>query len=64
MLKLGERGLNEYAVRYAEVFKNKDGKDKFAYKLNLFYMSANDWVANNSNSVTDLDTDENNPRRL
>jgi outer membrane cobalamin receptor len=60
-VKLGERGLNEYAVRYAEVFKNKDGKNKFAYKLNLFYMSANDWVANNSNSVTDLDTDENNP---
>ena len=60
-VKLGERGLNEYAIRYAQVFKNKEGKDKFAYKLNLFYMNAYDWVANNSNAVADLDTDESNP---
>ncbi len=60
-VKLGERGLNEYAIRYAQVFKNKEGENKFAYKLNLFYMGAYDWVANNSNSVADLDTDENNP---
>jgi iron complex outermembrane recepter protein len=60
-IKLGERNLNEYAVRYAQVFQNKDGEDKFAYKLNLYYMSADDWVANNSNSVTGLDTDESNP---
>ena len=36
--KLGERNLNEYSVRYARVFKDKEGKDRFAYKLNLFYM--------------------------
>ena len=60
-VKLGERALNEYAVRYAQVFKNKAGKDKFAYKFNFFYMSANDWIANNSNSVANLDTDENTP---
>ena len=60
-VKLGERALNEYAVRYAQVFKNKDGKEKFAYKFNFFYMSANDWVANNANAVAGLDTDENNP---
>jgi outer membrane receptor protein involved in Fe transport len=60
-VKLGERGLNEYAVRYAQVFKNKEGENKFAYKLNLFYMNAYDWVANNSNAVAGLDTDENNP---
>lgn len=60
-VKLGERALNEYAVRYAQVFKNKEGKDKFAYKFNFFYMSADDWVANNSNAVASLDTDERNP---
>ena len=60
-VKLGERALNEYAVRYAQVFKNKEGKDKFAYKFNFFYMSADDWVADNSNAVADLDTDEFNP---
>ena len=33
----------------------------FAYKLNVAYMRANDWEANNSNSVEGLDTDRNNP---
>ena len=60
-VKLGERFMNEYAVRYAKVFKDDEGEDRFAYKLNLFYMNANDWEATNSNSVADLDTDENNP---
>ena len=59
-VKIGERNLNEYAVRYAQVFKNNDGEDKFAYKLNLYYMSADDWVANNSKTVKGLDTDESN----
>ena len=52
-VKLGERFMNEYAIRYAKVFKDDDGEDRFAYKLNLFYMNANDWEATNSNSVAD-----------
>jgi len=60
-VRLGERNLNEYAIRYAQVFKNKDGEDKFAYKFNIFYMSAYDWVADNTASVANLDTDESNP---
>ena len=60
-VKLGERFMNEYAIRYAKVFKDDDGENRFAYKLNLFYMNANDWEATNSNSVADLDTDESNP---
>lgn len=60
-VKMGERFLNEYAIRYAHVFKNKDGEDKFAYKLNLAYMNADDWVADNANTVADLETEENNP---
>lgn len=60
-VKGGERMLNEYAVRYAKAFQNKDGADKFAFKLNFSYLSADDWVADNANSVDGLDTDENNP---
>ena len=60
-VKLGERFLNEYAVRYAKVIKNKEGKDRFAFKFNVFYMNADDWVADNEASVADLETDINNP---
>ena len=60
-IKLGERFLNEYAVRYAKVIKDKKGKDRFAYKFNVYYMNANDWVADNDASVSDLETNESNP---
>lgn len=56
MIKVGERNLSENAIRYAQVFKNKKGEDKFAYKLNIFYMRAYDWEATNddpSSSSTD-----------
>ena len=62
-VKLGERFMNEYAVRYAKVFKDDAGKDRFAYKFNIFYMNANDWEATNSSSVADAETNENNPGR-
>lgn len=45
--KVGERNLLETAVRWAQVFKDKEGKDRFGYKLNLFAMRANDWEADN-----------------
>lgn len=50
-LKGGERSLFEGAVRWADVIKNKDGEDKFGYKINLFYMSAYDWEATNYQPV-------------
>ncbi len=50
-VKVGERGLTETALRWAQVFKNKDGVDKFAYKINLFYLQARDWEADNINPV-------------
>jgi len=46
-LKGGGRNLTEIAVRYANVFKNSKGEDKFGYKFNLYRMSADDWIANN-----------------
>jgi len=60
-IKGGERFLSEYAVRYAKAYQFKKGRDIFAFKINVAYMRANDWEANNSNSVEGLDTDQNNP---
>ncbi len=51
-VKGGERDLFETAIRYAGSLKNKNGKDWFAGKLNLFYLRANDWVADNYDPVT------------
>ncbi|MEM7369629.1 MAG: TonB-dependent receptor [Bacteroidota bacterium] len=46
-IKIGERNWVESAVRYAKVFTNKKGEDKLAIKLNLFYLRADDWEADN-----------------
>ncbi|MCU0441072.1 MAG: TonB-dependent receptor [Bacteroidia bacterium] len=46
-VKAGERNLLEGAVRWAQVFKDAKGNDRFAYKANLFYMRADDWEATN-----------------
>jgi iron complex outermembrane receptor protein len=51
-LKTGERSLLEGAVRYADAFKNKSGHDWMAFKINLFGLRANDWVADNYDPVT------------
>jgi iron complex outermembrane recepter protein len=60
-MKVGERNLYQIAVRYADVFKNKAGEDKLGYKINLLYMQANDWEANNASAVEGLPVGENNP---
>ena len=59
--KYGERNLHEYAIRWADVIQNKDGVDKFAYKLNIFYMRADDWEATNKEAVDDTQLTANNP---
>ncbi len=60
MTKTGERGLFETAIRWDQIFKNKLGKDKFAYKLNLYYLRANDWEAKNySPTEQSLDNEKN-----
>ena len=59
--KVGERNLLESAIRWAQVFKNKDGKDKFGYKLNLFAMKARDWEANNSDPTPQSKDGRTNP---
>jgi outer membrane receptor for ferrienterochelin and colicin len=46
----GSNPVGIYSLRYAKVFN-----DKFAFKVNLYYMGGEDWVAN------DYKTDRNNP---
>jgi len=58
--KFGERQLFENSIRYAEKFQNKAGEDIFAFKINLSYMKAQDWEADNMAAV-DGTTSSNNP---
>lgn len=46
-VKVGERSLREFAVRHAHVVKNRKGEERFAWKLNAYYLEADDWVADN-----------------
>ena len=50
-VKVGERNMTEVAVRWADAIKNKDGVEKFAYKINLYHLRADDWVADNLEAV-------------
>ncbi|MFN4080496.1 MAG: TonB-dependent receptor domain-containing protein, partial [Saprospiraceae bacterium] len=49
--KMGERELFEGAIRWADAFKNRSGKDFLAYKLNFYHLRAYDWVADNYDPV-------------
>ena len=60
-LKLGERNLRQVAIRYAKAFRNKAGEEKVAFKLNAFYLDADDWEADNLNPVDDSDVPITNP---
>ncbi|MEL7341754.1 MAG: carboxypeptidase-like regulatory domain-containing protein, partial [Bacteroidota bacterium] len=46
-VKFGERNWLEGGIRVAQAFGGTKGNEKFAFKLNLFYMQADDWVADN-----------------
>jgi iron complex outermembrane receptor protein len=60
-VKGGERSLIETAVRWADAFTDKNGKERFAYKVNFAYFQANDWVADNYDPVFDTKTGLKNP---
>lgn len=51
MAKGGERNLMDFSVRYAHVFKNKDSVERWAAKLNISYLRADDWVADNDEPI-------------
>lgn len=59
--KFGERNMNELAVRWADAVKNKKGREVFGYKINLYYLNALDWEAENYNPTTDSKVGLNNP---
>ena len=59
--KFGTRNLFENSIRLARKFKNKNGDDYLAYKINVSYMIANDWEANNMNPVDGTSEPSNNP---
>ena len=64
LVKVGERNMKKVAFRYADAFKNKDGNEWGAFKLNLEYLDADDWEAENFSPVFDTDTEETNPGRF
>lgn len=58
--KFGSRKLFENSFRLAKKIENKKGEDIFGYKINVSYMQAYDWEANNMAAV-DGTTSANNP---
>ncbi len=60
-VKVGERAMTEYAVRWAQKFQNKEGRDVFAYKLNVFYLTADDWEADNLDATFGSEDPRGNP---
>ncbi|MCB9252394.1 MAG: TonB-dependent receptor [Flavobacteriales bacterium] len=61
--KIGERQLKEISFRLAQVIPPKSGKDKLAYKICLYSMSAYDWKATNYNPSSDSKMGKDNPGR-
>lgn len=61
-VKVGERALAETAVRYAEAFKLFGADyENFAFKINLYYLRANDWEATNYGPIDDSEVPADNP---
>ena len=58
--KFGSRKLFENSFRLAKKIQNKKGEDIFGYKINVSYMQAYDWEADNLSAV-DGTTPANNP---
>ena len=61
--KIGERGLKDLAIRFAEVFKNKEGRANWAFKVNLCGLKANDWEAASLDPTSNSPTGTDNPGR-
>lgn len=60
-VKGGERNMMETAIRWGQGISRENGKEWMAYKLNLFYLRADDWIADNYDAVYDTETGRNNP---
>lgn len=60
-VKVGERELGQIMLRYAKAYKNKKGREVFAFKAGLSYMRAYDWVADNYDPTLDSKAGRSNP---
>lgn len=60
-IKVAERNLVNPSVRWADHFKNKEGQLYLAYKLNLYYLQAYDWEADNYQPIYGSEVGANNP---
>lgn len=61
LVKSGTRDMLETAMRYAVVFKNKEGKEKLGIKFNACVFKARDWEANNLSATLASKDNEKNP---
>ena len=59
-IKTGERSLVDFALRYADAFKNSAGQDVFGYKFNFSHLQAHDWEAKNYDPVNGTTDGKNN----
>ncbi len=62
-IKVAERNMLKGAIRWADKFQNKEGEDRFAYKLNLEMLRADDWIADNYDPIDGSRVDGSNPGR-
>ncbi len=60
-LKVGERQMFQPSVRWADVLKNNKGHAFMAYKINILYLSAEDWHADNYDPIYGSKDDKSNP---
>lgn len=63
-MKVAERNLVNPSVRWADFFKNKNGKPYLAYKINLYYLKAYDWEATNYSPIYGSADGADNPGRF
>lgn len=61
MARVGERNMGEFAIRYARVFKNSAGKEKAAFKFNTYFLTVDDWEADNMDPVFEAVEGRDNP---
>ena len=60
-VKAGERALFQRVVRLADFTTNAEGKKKFGYKVNIFFMNAHDWEAEDYRAIEGSEYGEEHP---
>jgi iron complex outermembrane recepter protein len=63
-LRVGERNLVEPQIRWAQKFENRNEEEFIAYKLNVYYLRADDWEAENYDPIYGSPDGKDNPGRF